>query len=408
MSDLTKLRCEFNNVVTAEAIARWTDKYFTKTRKIVEAEEAKLGRQIDATYGIFIRQPAIFAPAYMLTWLQKVAETNGYKIQADLMYHEGQQMRAGDPMMFLTGRMAELVELETHYLQKIGSPCIAAYNAKNMAKAMPDTNFLAMDVRHAAGMEMAEMMAYAASVGSKAAQAEGAKGFIGNATDATAHFFGNTGGFGTSPHALIGMFHDTLEAAEAYHAAFPNEAMTVLVDYDGKEVSNSIKLAEHFPDLAAQGKLSVRIDTNGARYLEGLDHEKSYEVIEATIPDIMQTDLDKEQLENLIGKGVSAAAVWHLRNELNKAGAEKVKIVASSGFNTAKCNLMQLARAPIDVVGTGSFLPSKWTETYATSDIVAYTGTVLGEGMVEKIKEGRKYLIDQRHKKIPAEKLNLG
>ena len=243
----------------------------------------RLGRQINATWAVFIRQPAVFAPAYMLTWMNNVAKENGFKAEVDLMFQEGQQMRAGDPMMFIRGRLADLVELETHYLQKIGPACIAAYNAKNMAKALPKSKFLAMDVRHAAGMEMAEIMAYAASVGSNAAKAEGAIGFIGNATDATAHFFGNEAGFGTMPHALIGMFKDTLGAAERYHAEFPNEAMTVLVDYDGKEVTNSISIAKRFPDLVEKGMLSVRIDTNGARYLEGLDHDISHTVIESNV-----------------------------------------------------------------------------------------------------------------------------
>ena len=41
------------------------------------------------------------------------------------------------------------------------------------------------------------MMAYAASVGSAAAKREvGAIGFVGNATDATAHYFGNDKGRG--------------------------------------------------------------------------------------------------------------------------------------------------------------------------------------------------------------------
>lgn len=406
MTNVTNLPCRFNNLVKADEIAEWTDKYFTKTRKIVEAEEAKLGRNIYATYALFIRQPIVFAPAYMTTWMQRVAVANGYKIEIDLMHNEGDRVRAGDPMMFIRGRMAEIVELETHYLQKIGPACIAAYNAKNMALALPDKKFLAMDVRHDAGMEMAEMMTYAASVGSKAAQKEGAVGFIGNATDATAHFFGNPKGLGTSPHALIGMFHDTLEASEAYHAVFPHEGMTVLVDYDGKEVTNSLKLAQRFPELMEQGKLSVRIDTNGARYLESLDHDSSYGVIETSIPDILNADLDKKQLEHLIGKGVSAAAVWHLRNELDRAGAQKIKIVASSGFNTEKCKLMRLAGAPIDVVGTGSFLPQNWPETYATADIVEYSGIAQGE--VEKVKEGRQYLIEQRHKKPPTQTLHLG
>ena len=32
------------------------------------------------------------------------------------------------------------------------------------------------------------------------------------------------------------------------------------------------------------------------------------------------------------------------------------------------------ANAPIDVVGTGSFIPDSWHETYATADIVEYDG----------------------------------
>ena len=35
---------------------------------------------------------------------------------------------------------------------------------------------------------------------------------------------------------------------------------------------------------------------------------------------------------------------------------------------------MAEAKAPIDVIGTGSFLPERWTETYATADIVDYDG----------------------------------
>ena len=62
----------------------------------------------------------------------------------------------------------------------------AAYNAAVMCGDLPRAAFLAFDARHCAGAEMAEMMAYAASVGSvKARRERGAKGFIGNATDAT-------------------------------------------------------------------------------------------------------------------------------------------------------------------------------------------------------------------------------
>ena len=46
------------------------------------------------------------------------------------------------------------------------------------------------------------------------------------------------------------------------------------------------------------------------------------------------------------------------------------------------------AGAPIDVVGTGSFLPNKWTETYATADIVDYDGE-------PSVKIGREFLIQK-------------
>ena len=84
--------------------------------------------------------------------------------------------------------MSCLVDLETLLLQKLGPACVAAYNAYNMCIEMKSTKFLAMEARHCAGNEMSNLMAYGASVGSlKAKRKVGALGFIGSATDATAH-----------------------------------------------------------------------------------------------------------------------------------------------------------------------------------------------------------------------------
>ena len=47
---------------------------------------------------------------------------------------------------------------------------------------------------------------------------------------------------------------------------------------------------------------------------------------------------------------------------------------------------MAEAAAPIDVIGTGSFLPESWRETYATADIVEYDG-------VPSVKVGREFLL---------------
>jgi nicotinate phosphoribosyltransferase len=91
-------------------------------------------------------------------------------------------------------------------------------------------------------------------------------------------------------------------------------------------------------------------------------------------------------LRALVGTGVSAAAIWRMREALDQAGYGKVRIVASSGFGVEKCRVMADARAPIDVVGTGSFIPDSWHETYATADIVEYDG-------VPMVKIGREFLL---------------
>ena len=100
----------------------------------------------------------------------------------------------------------------------------------------------------------------------------------------------------------------------------------------------------------------------------------------------MTLTLFVQELKYLIGTGVSAAAVWHLREMLDNSGFEKVRIVASSGFGPEKCKVFSLANVPVDVIGTGSYLPSRWSETYATADIISYGGK-------SQVKLGREFLI---------------
>ena len=360
----------------------WTDQYFNKTREIVQ-------RNGDAqvTYAIFMRRPVSFAPRLMIEWLNHIAKERNTKFEIETCFEEGAWAGAGEPLLYLSGSFLQLVDLETLYLQKLGACCVAAYNAYLMCSALPDTQFLAMDARHCAGLEMAELMAYAASVGSEAARKErDAVGFIGNATDATAHFFGNEKGLGTMPHALIGYAGSTLRAAEMCAEAFPGEPLTVLVDYFGREVSDSLAVCERFPEMAEEGKIAVRLDTHGGRFVEGLDTQSAYAVLERHVPRAVRQYRSEEELRWLVGTGVSAAAIFYLRDVLDEAGFPNTRIVASSGFNFFKCQVMGSVNAPIDVVGTGSYLPDDWRETYATADIIDYNGK-------PKVKMGREFLL---------------
>jgi nicotinate phosphoribosyltransferase len=109
-------------------------------------------------------------------------------------------------------------------------------------------------------------------------------------------------------------------------------------------------------------------------------------VLERHAPEGIREYRSENELKWLVGTGVSAAAVYHLREILDTAGYPNVKIVVSSGFSAAKCRVMGSVSAPIDVVGTGSFLPENWAETYATADIVSYDG-------VQTVKIGREFLL---------------
>jgi nicotinate phosphoribosyltransferase len=365
-----------------DAIPALSDAYFLRTKEIV----ARAG-DCQVTYVVFMRRPVVFTPKLAIEWLQAVAAARGTRIEIELAHREGEWVGAGQPLFYYTGSFYHLVDLETQLLQKIGPACVAAYNAFTMCVDLPKVAFMAMDARHCAGQEMAEMMAYAAHVGSEAAKAQvGAVGFVANANASTAPWFGQTTGAGTMPHALVGYAGSTLRAAELYRETFPDRDLVVLVDYFGQEITDSLAVCRRFPELAEAGRLALRLDTHGGRFLEGLDPTESYAVLERHAPHSIRGYRTEAELRYLVGTGVTAAAIFRLREALDEAGFRNARIIASSGFGPAKCKVMAVAGAPVDVIGTGSYLPENWVETYATADIIAYDGKPL-------IKVGREFLL---------------
>jgi nicotinate phosphoribosyltransferase len=136
-----------------ERLRRLTDTYFLRTKEIVR----RYGDR-EATYALFMRRPVICTPRLMVDFLEAEARARGTSFAIELSYEEGGWVGAGEPMVYLTGSLHHLVDLETLYLQKLGAPCVAAYNAYAMCVDLPRAAFLAMDARHCAGAEMAEMM----------------------------------------------------------------------------------------------------------------------------------------------------------------------------------------------------------------------------------------------------------
>lgn len=367
----------------------WTDSYFRNTMQIIEQEG-----DTKVCYAYFMRCPVRYCPRLALEFLYKSLppEIIEKHILIEEVFQEGEWVGAGEPMLFISGPFRLLVMFETLFLQMLGPACVVAENAYNMCSALPNTPFLAMEARHCVGNKMVSLMNYGASVGSKMAKKDhDAKGFIGNATDATSHFFGNERGFGTMPHALVGYAGSTLRAAEMFYNKFPEENLTALVDYFGKEFSDSIAVCRRFPELCKKGQLSLRLDTTKGRFCEGLDRAKGYQILEKVSKNAIRAYRSEKELDHLVGTGVSAASVWKLRLLLNEQGFDKVKIVVSGGFNLLKCKCFALANAPIDLIGTGSYLPEHWSQTHATADIIAYNSQ-------PRVKIGREYLISAYEK----------
>src|ERR1700732_1149362 len=122
------------------ALAAQTDSYFWKTKAIV-------GRFGDrpASYAVFMRRPVICTPRLALDFLRSHAAERGADLAIELNHPEGAWVGAGDPILYVTGSLFHLVDLETVLLQKLGPPCVAAYNAYAVGAYLPHVAFIAMD-----------------------------------------------------------------------------------------------------------------------------------------------------------------------------------------------------------------------------------------------------------------------
>ena len=111
----------------------YTDSYFIRTRKIVQEKG-------DAKVNAIFMRPVTYAPKLALNWLQKVISDRNETIEIREIFVKA-LVGAGEPMLYVTGKMSCIVDLETIFLQKLH---VAAYNAYNMCIEMKQTKFIAM------------------------------------------------------------------------------------------------------------------------------------------------------------------------------------------------------------------------------------------------------------------------
>ena len=134
------------------------------------------------------------------------------------------------------------------------------------------------------------------------------------------------------PHALIASYGgDTVTAALKFAEWAPDDMnVTVLVDFENDSVRTALEVAEALGDRL----WGVRLDTSEA-------------LVDRSLVD---------ELGDFNPTGVNERLVWKVRDALDAAGYETVRIVASGGFNEAKIRDFEAKGVPVDAYGVGSSL----------------------------------------------------
>jgi nicotinate phosphoribosyltransferase len=172
-------------------------------------------------------------------------------------------------------------------------------------------------------------------------------GAIGVSTDAQASWWGGRG-LGTVPHGLIAAYGgDTVKAATVFANHFhPEMNITVLVDFEDRSTETALEVAD-----ALGGRLwGVRLDTG---------------------EDMVDLSLIDE-LGGFKPTGVNQRLVEKVREALDEAGHEHVRIVASGGFTAARIREFEADGVPVDAYGVGSSLIRGQNDF--TADVVLLDG----------------------------------
>jgi nicotinate phosphoribosyltransferase len=177
-------------------------------------------------------------------------------------------------------------------------------------------------------------------------------GAIGVSTDAQASWWGGRG-IGTVPHALIAAYGgSTVDAARAFARRFAHQMnVTVLVDFENDSVRTALEVAEALGD----DLWGVRLDT-------------SERLVDRALWD---------EMGDFRPTGVNEVLVHRVREALDAAGHERVRIVASGGFDAERIRSFEAQNVPVDAYGVGSSLLRGQNDF--TADIVLVDGRECGK-----------------------------
>ncbi len=337
----------------------YTDAYFNYAKGLLEAED----HHPTVTMQVFQTAESVLggideAIAVLKTCSGHEGEQGwepGWDDLAVHALHEGEEIAPYETVMTIEGDYTLFAHLETVYLGCMARRTLVMRNVREVVEAAGEKQILFFPARHDHWLVQTGD-GWAAHVA----------GAIGVSTDAQASWWGGRG-VGTVPHALIAAYGgDTAAAAEAFARRYADETnVVVLVDFDNDSVRTALEVA----DALGERLWGVRLDTPGKMVDRSLWHEMGY--FDPT--------------------GVNPVLVTRVREALDRAGHEHVRIVASGGFDAERIRQFEAIGAPVDVYGVGSSLLRGQNDF--TADVVR-----VNDG--ECAKAGRRYRPNPRLERV--------
>jgi nicotinate phosphoribosyltransferase len=337
----------------------YTDAYFNYAKELLEAE----GRHPTVTMQVFQKKESVLGGIdEAIAVLKQCAgsfsgagfEPGWCRLSVHAL-HEGDEIAPYETVMTIEGDYGAFAHLETVYLGCLARRTLIMRNVREVVDAAGGKPILYFPARH-------DHWLVQTGDGWSAHVA----GAIGVSTDAQASWWGGRG-VGTVPHALIAAYGgDTVAAADAFTRRYSGQMnVVVLVDFDNDSVRTTLEVA----DALGERLWGVRLDTSDKLVDRALWHD----------------------MGSFAPTGVNPELVRRVREALDGAGHERVKIVASGGFDADRIRKFEAFGAPVDSYGVGSSLVQG--ENDFTADVVRVEGR-------DCAKVGRQYRPNPRLERV--------
>jgi nicotinate phosphoribosyltransferase len=330
----------FNLPVDKMRAGYYSDTYFNRAREILERD----GHHPHVRMQVFQRSHAVLcgmdeAIAILKlcggSYLPDGSWRDGWNDLAVRALHDGDEIAPFETIMTIEGDYTLFAHLETPYLGVLSRRTRIATNAREIVAAADGKEVLFFPARYD-HHQMQTGDGYAAYI----------SGALGVSTDANAEWWGSRG-MGTVPHALIAAYGgDTVLATQKFAQYIaPDVHVISLVDFENDCVGTSLAVAR----ALGERLWGVRLDTAG-------------------------TIVDKSlwsQMGTFPPTGVVPQLVRNVREALDGAGFDYVKIVASGGFDANKIRQFEDEDVPVDAYAVGSAFFDGAGRFDFTADIVA-------------------------------------